>query len=319
MDGSVTPRAEMAGRVARWANDNPKLWKSKPVKGDVGLVFVPESEIFNYMQQGDTTFYAQSIRGAYQAFFDSNIQPDFVSIDDVSEYKIVYLPYPVMLKEETAAKLKKYVEQGGTLVSEGLPGYFGEHGHVGIVQPNYGLDEVFGAGESHVEFIPDISDDLMLEVKGAQIYGRFFSQGYKVQGGEAVGHYSDGAVAAVEHKFGQGRTLLIGSFPGAGYYLHHAAATRDLFAGLPAMAGVTPQLKIDDNSVQARLHQGAGGTYLWVTNPTQGSRQVKVTLSASAGNYKSGEDIWGKQSITVDGQQVTVTVGGRDASVIALL
>jgi beta-galactosidase len=319
MDGSVTPRAEMAGRVARWANDNPKLWKSKPVKGDVGLVFVPESEIFNYMQQGDTTFYAQSIRGAYQAFFDSNIQPDFVSIDDVSEYKIVYLPYPVMLKEETAAKLKKYVEQGGTLVSEGLPGYFGEHGHVGIVQPNYGLDEVFGAGESHVEFIPDISDDLMLEVKGAQIYGRFFSQGYKVQGGEAVGHYADGAVAAVEHKFGQGRTLLIGSFPGAGYYLHHAAATRDLFAGLPAMAGVTPQLKIDDNSVQARLHQGAGGTYLWVTNPTQGSRQVKVTLSASAGNYKSGEDIWGKQSITVDGQQVTVTVGGRDASVIALL
>jgi beta-galactosidase len=126
-------------------------------------------------------------------------------------------------------------------------------------------------------------------------------------------------IAAVEHKFGQGRTLLIGSFPGAGYYLHHAAATRDLFAGLLAMAGVTPQVKIDDNSVQARLHQGAGGTYLWVTNPTQGSRQVKVTLSASAGNYKSGEDIWGKQSITVDGQQVTVTVGGRDASVIALL
>ena len=52
-------------------------------KGDVGLVFVPESELFNYVQQGDTNFYAQSIRGAYQAFFDSNIQADFVALDDI--------------------------------------------------------------------------------------------------------------------------------------------------------------------------------------------------------------------------------------------
>ena len=137
MDGSVTPRAEMASRVARWANEHPDVWKSHPVKGDIGLAFAPESEIFNYVQQEDTSFYSQSMRGAYQAFFDSGIQPDFVALDDLSLYKIVYLPYPVMLKEETAAKLRKYVEQGGTLVSEGLPAYFGDHGHVGTTQPNY--------------------------------------------------------------------------------------------------------------------------------------------------------------------------------------
>ena len=158
----------------------------------------------------------------------------------------------------------------------------------------------------------------MLEVKGANIYGRFFRQDYQLHGGNAVGHYPNGAVAAVEHQFGQGRTLLLGSFPGAGYYLHHAAATKDLFATLPAMAGVAPQVTISDNAVQARLHQGAGGAYLWVTNPTSGSRSVKVGLAASAGNYKSGEDIWGKQSVAIDGRQITVTVGGRDAAVIAL-
>ena len=111
MDGSVTPRAEMAGQFARWANSHPDIWKSHPVKGDIGLVFVPESEMFNYVQQGDTNFYAQSIRGAYQAFFDSNIQADFVSLDDLAEYKIVYLPYPVMLKKETVAKLRAYVRR----------------------------------------------------------------------------------------------------------------------------------------------------------------------------------------------------------------
>ena len=89
MDGSVTPRAEMAGRLAKWANAQPELWKSVPVRGDVGIVFVPESERFNFAQQGNTSYYAESARGAYMAFFDSNIQPDWVHIDHISEYRLV--------------------------------------------------------------------------------------------------------------------------------------------------------------------------------------------------------------------------------------
>jgi len=318
MDGSVTPRAEMEGRVARWANVHPDLWKSRPAKGDIGLVFVPEAEIFNYMQQGSTDFYAQSIRGAYQAFFDSNIQADFVSIDDLNEYKIVYLPYPVMMKQETVAKLRRYVEQGGTLISEGLPAYFGDHGHVGTVQPNYGLDELFGARESYVEFLPDLSDELMLEVKGAKIYGRYFRQDYELRGGTAAGHHSNGSIAAVENKFGQGRTLLIGSFPGGGYYLHHAPATKNLFAGLLASAGVVQRLTTNDISVQARLHQGAGGTYLWVTNPTPDTRTVTVRFAPDTANFMSAEDIWGNQKTIVDAQQAKVEIPGRDVVVISL-
>jgi len=56
MDGSVTPRAEMAGKVARWANEHPEIWKARPVQGDIGLLFVPESELFNYVQQATRIF-----------------------------------------------------------------------------------------------------------------------------------------------------------------------------------------------------------------------------------------------------------------------
>ena len=97
MDGSATPRSEMAGKLARWANSHAGLWKSRPVKGDIAIVFVPESERFNFAQQGNTSNYSQSARGAYMAFFDSNIQPDWVHIDDIAHYPVVYLPYPVML------------------------------------------------------------------------------------------------------------------------------------------------------------------------------------------------------------------------------
>jgi beta-galactosidase len=318
MDGSATPRSEMAGKIAKWANTHADVWKSSPVRGDVGLVFVPESETFNYMQQGATSFYTQSICGAYQAFFDSNIQPDFVSVDDIAQYKLIYLPYPVMLKSETVAKLRKYVQQGGTLVSEGLPGYFGDRGHVGTVQPNYGLDEVFGARESYVEFMPDISDELMFQLKDAKIYGRYFRQEYKLNGGSEAGQYSNGMTAAVQNNFGQGRTLLIGTFPGSGYYLHHGAATKDAFAGFLQLAGITPIAKVSDAGAQARLHHGAGGSYLWVTNPTRESKTVTVSLSQAAEEFTTGEDIWGGQGVAVGGRQIKVNVPGRDAAVIAL-
>jgi beta-galactosidase len=318
MDGSVTPRAEMAGHVAKWANSQPNVWKSYPVKGDVGLVFIPESELFAYAQQGATDYYAQSIRGAYQAFFDSNIQADFVALDNIDEYKLIYLAYPVMLKAETAARLKQYVQNGGTLICEGLPAYFGDHGHVGTVQPNFDLDELFGARESFVEFVPDISEQMTLEVRGNKIFGRYFRQDYDLRGGKAVGHYSNGNIAAVENTFGKGRTLLMGSFPGAGYFLHHDPETKQLFANFLNFAGLAQQVTIDDHSVQARLHRGPGGAYLWITNPNREEKKVAVTLAENVGKFSSAEDVWGKQKITQTGRQFTLDIPPRDAVVANL-
>jgi len=316
MDGSVTPRAEMCGKVAKWANSHAEVWKSYPVTGDVGLVFVPESELFNSVQQGATAYYAQSIRGAYQAFFDQNIQADFVALENIDEYKLVYLAYPVMLKRGTADRLKQYVRNGGTLICEGLPAYFGDGGWVGTVQPNFGLDDLFGAREKEVEFDPDLSEQLMFEVRGNKVYGRYFRQDYELTGGKAAGQYSNGNTAAVENSFGQGRTLLMGSFPGAGYYLHHGAATKELFAGFLKLAGLAQQVVIDDPTLQARLHEGAGGTHIWVTNPTREEKKVTVTLAA--GEFKSAEDVWGGVAIVQSGQQFSMSVPARDA-VVAML
>ena len=316
MDGSVTPRAEMAGRFATWANGHAEVWKSHPVKGDIGLVFVPESELFNYVQQGDTNHYAQSIRGAYRAFFDSNIQADFVSLEDMAKYRIVYLPYPLMLRQETAAKLRAYVEQGGTLISEGLPAYFGDHGRAGATQPNYGLDRLFGARERYVEFTPDLLENLSLEVNGQKVGGRYFLQEYDLSGGTAAGHYANGHVAAVEQQTGKGRTLLIGTYPGGGYYLHPTEDARAFFAGLLAKAGVNPQVRTDNPKIQARLHSGEGGNYLWVTNPTRSAANTTVTVDGLT--FQKAQDVWGGREIAVQARKLTVTLPARDGAVIAL-
>ncbi|MDQ2945151.1 MAG: beta-galactosidase trimerization domain-containing protein, partial [Acidobacteriota bacterium] len=318
MDGSVTPRAEMAGKFARWANTNPDLWKSHPVQGDIGLVFIPESELFNYVQQGSTNFYADSIRGAYQAFFDSNIQADFVALDDIAKYKVIYLPYPVMLNTGSAHKLTTYVEQGGTLISEGLPAYFGDHGRAGTVQPNLGLDRVFGAIEHYVEFTPDLLDNLTLNVQGQSISGRYFLQDYEVKGGKAAGHYANGRIAAVENHYGKGRTLLIGTFPGAGYALHHSPGSKAFFAGLLKFANVEPKVRRDNESVQVRLHVGAGGTYLWALNPSRKEASVTISLADGLPAFQSAEDRWGSRPVNSANGKIRVSIPPRDGAVIAL-
>jgi beta-galactosidase len=347
MDGSVTPQAEMASKLMRWSNAHGEIWKSRPVKGDVGIVFVQEAADFNTVQGGAggggeggggragrggaaagrgaasgggsptaAGAYDQSIEGAYQAFFDSNIQADFVSIDNIGEYPMIYLPYPEMLKKGTADKLRDYVAKGGKLISEGTPGYFGDNGTVGTIQPNLGLDQLFGARETYVQFTPDLLDGLKLTVQGKQIGGGYFLQEYRAQGGQAVGQYANGHIAAIEHTSGAGKTLLLGTFPGGSYFRNHSPATREFFAGLLTWAGINQQVQSSDLEVRARLQKGAGGTYLWVVNPTGTSKTVKISLTST---FQRATDLWQDSSRpTVSGNTLTVTVEDRNAAVIRL-
>jgi beta-galactosidase len=350
MDGSRTPRSKMASRIAKWvsAPEQERLWQSRPVKGEVGIVYVPETQIWNYAQQGSTDFYARSMEGVYQGFFDVNVQADWVRIDHIDEYDFLYLPFPVMLTQGTADKLRAWVEAGGTLVSEGCPGYFGDRGHVGTVQPNLGLDKLFGVRESYVEFTPDLLGDLsfwlgpsedlrrgiILDRAGTQardvplepapfsalmsVSGGVFLQAYQATTGTPVGWYEDRRVAAVDHRFGKGRTLLLGTMVGYGYGAVASSGRSPLvFESLLWWAGKAKHVACTQPSVKARLHAGAGGTYLWVANPRRAPLPVRLELSNAWGPFAACSSLWGAEA-AVDGRAVTLTAGARDVSVLAL-
>ncbi len=75
---------------------------------------------------------------------------------------------------------------------------------------------------------------------------------------------------------GQGRTLLIGGFPGAGYFKHPTAQAHEFFAGLLDWAGIARTLTVSDPLVKARLHRGASGSILYVVNPTREERPLQL-------------------------------------------
>jgi beta-galactosidase len=336
MDGSRTPRSEMAGEIAHWvaAPAQARLWRARPVRGSVGIVVVPETQAFLYAQQGDATFYARSAQGAYRGFFDLNVQADWVRVEHIDAYDVLYLPIPVMLTQATADRLREWVAAGGLLVAEGCPGYFDGRGHVGTVQPNLGLDVLFGARESYVEFTPDLLDDLRVSVDGTPAWGGVFLQAYTPTTGTARGRYegvpgrADGQVAVVDHAYGEGRTRLVGTMVGYGH-AHHAARVAGaapfepggspaFFADLMAWAGTTPHVSSSDPFVKARLHAGEGSTFLWVANATGRDRPVRLTLGPQWGPFAQGESLWGPTA-SVDGREVALTAPARDVAVIELL
>jgi beta-galactosidase len=318
MDGSRTPRSDMASSLARWTNapEQKPLMAAKPVKGDIGLLVIPEAQAFDYLlsHEGGFDTYAAAMWGAYRGFFDNNIQADWVHIEDIAGYDALYAPYPIALTAENAAKLAAWVEAGGTLISEACPGYFGDHGHVGVRQPNHGLDAVFGAREVEVEFMPDIADRYGFSFEDNPVTAGGFLQAYAATTGTPRGDFADGRLAVVEHRHGGGRTLLVGTHPSVDYYRTSAEPGRRFFADVFAWTGRRQHAQVDNPAVQVRVHQGDGHTFLWFVNNTRDPQSGRVTL-ATAG--RGGAVHWPAEGAAFDG--AAFTVPARDALIVELL
>lgn len=216
--------------------------------------------------------------GAYRGFFDNGIQPDWVHIDHIADYDTIYAPYPIMLTAEHAEALAQWVEAGGTLISEATPGYFGDRGKVGTVQPHNGLDAVFGARETEVEFMPDIADRYHFEWAGNTITAGGYLQSYSPTTGTALGRFTDGRIALVENTFGKGRTLLAGTHPGATYFRQSNKENLRWFADAFAWTGRTRHVETGNRTVHSRLHTGPTGGALWLVNESREPQQVTVAL-----------------------------------------
>lgn len=318
MDGSRTVNSEMSTSICKWVQDDAQadMWKSRPVKGDIGILYAPEGELFTYTLRKTTAPYGDSYDGAYLGFYKNNIQADFVHLKDMDSYDTLYLPYPVMLESETVDALKKWVANGGTLICEGCPAYWGDRTRVGEIQPNLGLDEMFGCRESYVEFTPDLLTDLGMTILGEKAWGGEYMQAYEPTTGTAVGWYDDGRVAAVENSYGKGKTLLVGSMIGWGTRAHENSDRVGFFRKVLDFAGKKQGIKVSDARVRVRLHSGEGGDYLWVANAYKDA-DIPVIIELSDHEIISAHAQRGEAGGIADGK-LHITVPARDVYIIKI-
>lgn len=323
-DGLPTDRSEAAALMAKWANDpaNADLWLANPVQGDIGIINCPETQIFVQMLMKSTGPYINTLKGIYTAFMDQNVQPDFVSLEQLDRYTVLYLPCPVMLKHESVLRISEWVKAGGTLISDGLPGYFNGSGRVGTVQPNDGFDQVFGCRETDMDYSPMSirHEQSTFSFKDeSRIFNGFYTQSYRLTTGKAVGYFADGQIAAVEHDYGRGRTLLVGTVPGLSYAENPSHENLTFFTKVLQWAGVTQHVSCSSELLITRMHQHGDAAYLWVVNLHDKKVSAVIRLSDNWSNRKISAIRYGDQTVHEDASGIHVQIPARDGLVLQLM
>lgn len=321
-DGLPNPRSAMAARIASWANQEKTagLFAAQPVQGEIGIIVLDQIQEFNRLMQqaGKGKFYSRCAWGAYQAFHAMNIQADWVHFDDLDDYRFLYFAYPIQLNAGQADKIKRWIAGGGTLVSEGLIGYFGDRGHVGTIQPNLGLDDVFGVREDEVAFMPDLSEDIRFSLADgsvADIPGGLFQQSYVLNNAECFGRYPDGSAATVVHPYGQGLAMLVGTFPSEGYFRSQSAKILEWLKAVLDRIGLKQRVVVEGDPLVVRICAGESGTYVWALNHGSATACASVTIS---GFSRVGEMLWGYGTVQMADGRFNLSVPAKDALVFRI-
>jgi beta-galactosidase len=258
LDGTLTDRARAAGTVAQLIEQHAQeINQARPAPAQVAIFY----DRLSYMVGGAQPSLSKlgnaerdSLMGAYRAFFEDQLPVDFVSPVDVDrgrldQYKILFLPFPVMLSKDVAEGIKRYVAAGGTAVAEARLAWNDAQGDASPVIPGFGLDQVFGARERMIQ--PVAEPQLQVEsslpgFEGAEpVAGAAFEEDLQpLPGARIVAQFADRQPAIVENHYGKGKAILIGSFPALAYQRQHEASTRKLFLALARAAGVTPEVMV---------------------------------------------------------------------------
>jgi beta-galactosidase len=288
LDGTITERARAAGAIGKVVSAHHSLFaNAKPVRAEVAIVYNPLS----YMVGGRRPPYASgaqgesaaiernSMLGPYRALFPTSVPVDFIHIDEIAagsaaRYKMVYLPYPLMINERTARALRRYVEGGGALVSEARLAWNDDTGRAKDIIPGFGLHEVCGCRETAVQQTLSGKTDMTLTAdfaglkSGDKIRGALYEETLTplTPATKTLATFPDGAPAVVESAFGKGRMLTIGSFFGNAYEVDRDEKSAQFFRGLLDWAGVVKPVQCDAEQVEVRLMESGGDRILFAFN-----------------------------------------------------
>jgi len=315
LDGTLTPRSKDAGKTAQIiAREAAQLLDAKPAPAQVAVLYNRLSYMVGGAQPslsrlGNAT--RDSLMGLHRAFSEEQIPIDFIWPQDLvenrtSQYKIIFLPFPVMMSKDVAEAVTRYIEDGGTVVAEARLAWNDERGFASDRIPGFNLADVFGAREKEIR---NSEKPVMKTVESRQLPG--LSLGTEVQA-EAfeedldpidttriLARWSNGEPALTQAIYGHGNAILIGSFAALTYQRHpEATATKQLLLSLARAAGVEQRIEVTGSGAsEIEVRQLVGHTtYVFVINHGGGPADISLTLPVSP-RIAEAKDVFSGQPI----------------------
>jgi beta-galactosidase len=270
LDGTLTERSRDAGEIARLIQQNADLLlRSHPERAEVAIVFSPLTPLLGgYDEEGNRSAIHEAVAGYHRMFFERNLPVEVVSSRelrqiDLQQYKLVIVPYPLMLTAEEADRLQHYVSDGGHLFVEARPGWVDERGHAQPKIPGFGWDKMLGVREK--QLIPGQQFDI--KWGNSHFNAMKFQEQFELENHSALplASASDGTPIAYANRYGQGAAIIFGSFAGQENY-EHPMATHPLAEILSRWANLSSPDFHAEPLLELRQMQASQGRWVFFFN-----------------------------------------------------
>jgi beta-galactosidase len=309
LDGTLTERSKKTGETAKKIQENADLLlNAKPKQAEAAIVFSPLVPLLGgYDEENSRTAMHKSLAGYHRMFFERNIPVEILSSrelagNNLGEYKLIVLPYPLMMTTEEANALKEYVHGGGHLLVEARPGWVNEEGHAEGAVPGFGWTEMFGVKESSI----DPNREFPVRWGGEEFTGMSLAEHFTVLdvGARVVAHFADGRPAAYEHAYGKGSAMLLGTF--AGQSNEQKPVARHPLGGILAKwAGLTDTNLKAPESVELREMEGEKGRLVFLFN--HGEKSTEVSFEEEMGHeITAAKEILSGEKVRAEGKRFAV-------------
>jgi beta-galactosidase len=296
LDGTLTDRSRAAGAVAAKIHRSaPEILATEPARAEIAVLYNRLSHMVGGAQPslarlGNAP--RDSMMGLHRAFTEAQVPVDFVHPDDVTQgrlgqYKILFLPYPVMLWKNVGEAVARYIQEGGTVVAEARLAWNDERGFSTDIIPGFGLDEVFGARETIIRpvekaaFVLEAAGELPGMKAGEAVAAEAFEEELEpLAGARVLARFANGAPAVVARDYGKGKAILIGSFVAMAYQRQTEESTKRFLQALARGAGVEAPVEVSGKGterVEVRRLVSEGAQFVFAFN--HGEEEADATVS----------------------------------------
>ena len=141
-------------------------------------------------------------------------------------------------------------------------------------------------------------------------------QEYRLEKGTAMAWYEDGSVAAVSHRFGKGRTLLVGTHPSVHCHRVKGGINTKYFREIFRFTKREQLVRSSNPAIQARLHSNDKRYFLWIVNPTREVQEAGIKISDALGKMKFIASHWSEHHIELADNRFTAQVPARDVLIL---
>jgi beta-galactosidase GanA len=287
LHGDPTPRYHMAAALNALVHEHADvLDDAMPARTEVGILYNHANTLL-CGSLGADDFNRPATLGVHESLWTAHVPVEFIAPPYTADipYRVLFMPFAMMVSAELAEQLRAYVEGGGTLVAFAKCGFVDERGWYWNTRPGGGLDRVFGVRETNLFYEPDpFTVSLRLAGGTIEVPGHHHRQ--IVEPGpdaEVLGTFAGGEPALVRNRYGKGTAyycathLDVASFRSA---RHHAA-----FRALLREIGIEPPVRVTGTNadhVDPHLLGGARDRMLFVVNEAAEDAHVEIELRGVA-------------------------------------